>query len=66
MQTLPNRRNLFPPAFCLSSDLGGEGRPDGLPVADRQPRTHAARAAGREAGRDVIGLGRISKLRLSS
>lgn len=50
MQALPNRRNLFPPAFGLSSDLGDEGRPDGLPVADRQPRRHGAQAVGRETG----------------
>ena len=28
----------------------GEGRPDDLPVADRQARTHRARARGRDAG----------------
>jgi hypothetical protein len=50
MQALPNRRNLFPPAFRLSSDLGDEGRPDDLPGEDRQPRRHGAQAVGREMG----------------
>jgi hypothetical protein len=31
---------------------GGEGRPDDLPVADRQARTHRAQARGRVAGAD--------------
>ena len=38
---------------------GGEGRPEGLPVADRQARTHCAQAQGRVAGADGFDAGQI-------
>jgi hypothetical protein len=51
--------------MCQARWQGGEGRPDDLPVADRQARTHCAQAQGREAvgagagksGRAIIAAG---------
>jgi hypothetical protein len=40
---------------------GGEGRPDDLPVADRQARTPCAQAQGRVAGASRLALARRGK-----
>ena len=44
---------------CQARWQGGEGRPDDLPVADRQARTHRAQARGRVAGATVGAMPRL-------
>jgi hypothetical protein len=50
----PDASNPAAPAWAGAETRlpGGEGRPDDLPVADRQARTHCAQAQGRVAGAD--------------